>query len=434
MSALPPDTDPRPHATGTDPLLPDTVLPDTVLPDAVLPDAVPPDPRPVLHDWQDDPWDDPAALSEVTLDRLRPPRSVPKVIGFFALLLLVVALLIAGGVGFWVVRQVNPSGKPGEKVNVTINTGETVDTLSHELEAAGIITNAKVFRWYVSHKGGLVLAPGYYTVKPRDTMGNILAVLRTPPAQTFEKVTFPEGFTVADMAKRLSAKVPRLSATEFERVANAGTVRSTKFQPDTITSLEGLLFPDTYQVAGNDTEEQVVKRMVDRMERVAVKEGLDQATPKLKASTSLDLTPYQVLVVASIIEKEAGVDADRPLIARVIYNRLLLGKPLEVDATLYYGHDTTTPFATLRDLVSPYNSYQNPGLPPTPISNPGAASIRAALNPAQNPDIGNCPGQKACEWLYYVLSAKNDRSHVFATNFEDHQKNVAAAKAAGVGG
>ena len=388
----------------------------------------------VIHDWQDDPWDDPAVLPEVTLERFRPPRSVPKMIGFFVLLLLVVGLLIAGGVGFWVVRQVNPSGKPGEKVNVTINTGETIDTLSHELEASRIITNAKVFRWYVSHKGGLALQPGYYTVKPHDTMGNILAVLRTPPAQTFDKVTFPEGFTVADMAKRLATKVPRLSIDAFVKVANAGTVRSTKFQPDTITSLEGLLFPDTYQIAGNDTEEQIAKRMVDRMERVAVKEGLDQATVKLKASTGLDLTPYQALVVASIIEKEAGVEADRPMIARVIYNRLRQGKPLEIDATLYYGHDTSTPFAQLRDIVGPYNSYQNAGLPPTPISNPGAASIRAALNPSPNPDIGNCPGEKACEWLYYVLSAKNDHSHVFATNFEDHQKNVAAAKAAGVGG
>ena len=125
-----------------------------------------------------------------------------------------------------------------------------------------------------------------------------------------------------------------------------------------------------------------------------------------------------------MIEKEAKVATDRPLIARVIYNRLLLGMPLQVDATLRYGQDPSTPFSTLKELDTPYNSYLHTGLPPTPITNPSRASIAAAMNPAPNPDpTTSCQNQdtkkEPCLWLYYVLADKDGR-HVFATNEADH--------------
>jgi UPF0755 protein len=349
-----------------------------------------------------------------------------------ASLLMVVALLVGGGVVLWLTRQIDPPGAAGDKVNFTIDKGDTLDSVSRRLEQQGIVTSAKVFRWYVDRKSGLAFVPGYYTVRKHDTMGNIVKVLRTPPALTFDKVTFPEGFTLDQVAKRLSSKITRLSSVKFLQVAASGQVRS-QFQPDNVTSLEGLVFPDTYQIAGNEDELKVLQRLVKQMDRVGLREGLDQAPDKVGH------TPYEVLVVASLVEREAKVDDDRAKIARVIWNRLDSKDPfpLQIDASLYYGQDPATPFATLKAIESPYNLYLHPGLPPTPIANPGAASIRAALNPAPDPPQSACPADPkskkvvACHYLYYVLADK-DGHHAFATSLDEHNKNVAKAKAAGV--
>ena len=148
------------------------------------------------------------------------------------------------------------------------------------------------------------------------------------------------------------------------------------------------------------------------------------------------MTPYQALIVASIIEREAKTDADRYKIARVIYNRLFFGMPLQVDATLFYHQDASKSFDELKAIDSPYNSYLHTGLPPTPIANPGRASIRAALNPAPNPSVGDpvcadLPPGTRCEYLYYVL-ADEEGNHAFAVTPEQHQANVDRAAAAGL--
>jgi UPF0755 protein len=379
----------------------------------------------VLEDWRADPWDDPGALYEFEGERPRRNSRVLKVLMFTLAALVVLGVLVGGGVGYWGLRQVNPPGDAGEPVNFTVREGESLHRLSERLEAEGIITNARVFRWYAERKGGIELEPGYYTLRPLDTMGNILGRLRTPPEQTYDRVTFPEGFTIEQIGTRLQDRVPRLRASRFERAAAAGDVRS-RFQPASVASLEGLLFPDTYQVAGNESERAVLERMVKLMERIATRAGIDEAPEKV------GLDPYAVLIVASMIEREAKVAEDRPLIARVIYNRLFFDMPLQIDATLYYQQDARRPFSELRAVDSPYNSYLYRGLPPTPIANPGRASILAALNPAPNPTNEECPdGQGPCAWLYYVL-ADNEGRHAFATNLADHEANIRTARAAGV--
>ncbi len=294
------------------------------------------------------------------------------------------------------------------------------------VKSQGIITSARVFRWYAGRHGKFEPAPGYYALRPHDTMGNILRKLKTPPAQTYDKVTFPEGFTLEQFAQRLQSKVPRLSADVFKQAAASGQVRS-KYQPDGVTSLEGLVFPDTYQVAGNENEQQVLTRLVRLMDSTASRLGIDPAPQKLL------LTPYQVLIVASMIEREAKTPEDRPMIARVIYNRLFFKMPLQIDASLFYNQDPNTPFDQLKAIDTPYNTYLHAGLPPTPIASPGRASIAAALNPSPNPDPKQCPpNQKGpCAWLYYVVSDAAGH-HAFATNLADHEKNVAKAKAAGL--
>jgi UPF0755 protein len=345
----------------------------------------------------------------------------------FLTLLAVVAVGIGG---LWYTQQVNPKGDPGDPVTFTVNDADTVETVSNRLEEVGLVSKAWVFQWYVDHHGGLELTPGYYQLRPNDHMGNIMRVLRTPPSQTFTKVTFPEGFTYTKMGARLEQKVPRMTASAFGVAATDGTIRSI-YSPKGTNSLEGLLFPDTYQVSNGETEHQVVQRMVDLMERVASQEDIEA-----KSKASCGYTPYQALIVASMIEKEAAVPEDRPKIARVICNRLFLGMPLQIDATLLYQQPKGSSPTALRKVDTPYNTYMHKGLPPTPIANPGRASIQAALNPAPNPSLGdpicqNLPPNTPCLYLFYVLS-DTEGHHVFAATAEQHAANVKKAQQLGL--
>ena len=386
-------------------------------------------------DWAADEWDD---VGEVPAVEPLPRQSrLLKWTVWGVMGLVLVMILIAGWVGWWYLERVKPEGEVSEAVPFTVLAGDNVDTLAARLQQEGFVEDASVFTWYVERHGGLEIVPGYYQLRHNDHVGNVLGRLRTPPDQTFGKVTFPEGFTVEQMADRLAEDLPRLNAEAFLAAANSPAVTS-KYRPADVTSMEGLLFPDTYQVSNADNEAQVVERMTTLMERVATQEDLDTK------SAILGITPYQALVIASMIEKEAKLDVDRPKIARVIFNRLLFGMPLQIDATVYYGQDRTIPFPELREIDTPYNSYLHTGLPPTPIANPGRASIQAALNPAPNPAPGDpiCLDLKAraqasggeeppCVYLYYVLADENG-GHAFAASAEQHQANVDAAAAAGL--
>jgi UPF0755 protein len=379
---------------------------------------------PVLHDWEADEWDAPDDLYEFEGERNRPSRGIAKVTGFLFLLLVAGGIVVGGFYGLWVLRQVNPPGKPGAVVAFKVTADDDITTVAARLESEGIITNSKVFLQYVKQKGGLDLQIGTYQIALHDNLGEVTRALRTSPAQTFAKVTFPEGFTLDQVSRRLSKEVPRFTPPQFMEVANSGKVRS-PFQPDGVSSLEGLVFPDTYQIAGDQDDATVLKRMINQMVLVGNREGLDKAPEKVLRS------PYEVLIVASLVEKEAKFDEDRAKIASVIYNRLGIDKELEIDAALFYGQPSGTPFKTLRNTDSAYNVYMHKGLPPTPIASPGAASIRAALNPAPDPPLSECPSATQCKYLYYVVSDKEGH-HVFASTVEKHDENVAVARAAGL--
>ena len=408
--------------------------------DPLLPEAqVDPDARPAL-DWPTDPWDATDQTGQV--ERLRRETRPIKWIVWTSMVIAIVAILVAGAVGWWYLGKINPEGAPGEVVSFTVAEDDDLESLSERLVDEGLVSDAGVFEWYVEREGGLEITPGYYELRPNDHMGNVLGRLRTPPGQTYTQVTFPEGFTLQRMADRLDSSVERLGADEFLVVAGEGSLRSS-FQPIGSTSLEGMLFPDTYQVSNAESEGQVIERMIALMERVADQEDI------VNRSQALAITPYEALIIASMIEREAKVPEDRAKISRVIHNRMNLTKfnpaepfPLAIDAAVLYGADQAgldpeLPFREIRQIDGPYNTYLRPGLPPTPIANPGRASIQAALNPAPDPSVGDpiCadidPTEATCRYLYYVL-ADEDGRHVFAATGEQHEANVEAARAAGL--
>jgi UPF0755 protein len=189
--------------------------------------------------------------------------------------------------------------------------------------------------------------------------------------------------------------------------------------PPTTPDLEGFLFPATYEVfVGAPAARLVKEQLVAFQERFGASE--------LGRARELHVTPYQLLIVASMVEREARTAHDRPLIAAVIYNRLHLGMPLGIDATVYYAIELEKGVATYtRELDfaqlhidSPYNTRIHRGLPPTPISNPGTASIEAAAHPAHVP------------YLYYVLAADGCGEHVFSRTLAEFERNAAAYRAA----
>jgi UPF0755 protein len=330
--------------------------------------------------------------------------------------LVAIALVVVGGAGLWVKGKVDPSGPPGRTVALEIPRGATTSQIADRLAAADIISSAEVFRWYLRIKGGGPFEAGQYHLKVNSAMGDVVDVLEhgpdLPPAVN---LTIPEGLWVSEVAKRIG-KVEHLDPAKFLALAQGGTIRST-FQPADVTSMEGVLFPDTYRVEDTEDEAAVLKRMVDTFDQVAGDLGYADAKAKVGVS------PYEAIIVASLVEAEAKVDDDRAKIARVIYNRLEQGIPLGIDATFYYllGEDRKGTGLRQSDLEidSPYNTRTHAGLVPTPIALPGKASLEAALNPAPGP------------WLYYVLADKEGR-HAFTDDYNQFLRDKRAAQDAGL--
>ena len=391
------------------------------------------------NDWQEDNWDGPEAWRSSEFETQPADRRPDSRTVLIALAVVMSVVLSVGATGMWYLRQINPpdlatNGKP-VATNFTVNLNDSLISVSARLENEGFIVNAGVFRWYVQRKGGIDLQPGYFALIKHEHIGNIMKKLNKSPSITFTKVTFPEGYTVTQIAKRIEDKTTRITARNFFDAMNNPLLGSEYFPTNTDFlvgvpfRLEGLLFPDTYQVSGDETATSVVDRMLRLMERVGNQEGLPDSQNKVGKS------PYEVLIIASIIEREAKLEIDRGKISRVIYNRLERGMPLQIDATLYYNSADGASFTDLKAVDSPYNSYLHTGLPPTPIASPGRASIRAALNPSPNPDLSDkiCIGIKKssnCEYLYYVLSDANG-GHTFAATEQDHALNVEVSRVAG---
>ncbi|HTD58218.1 MAG TPA: endolytic transglycosylase MltG [Solirubrobacteraceae bacterium] len=235
---------------------------------------------------------------------------------------------------------------------------------------------------------------------------------KIPPLPAVVKVTIPEGYTRAQIATL--AHADGLRGSYLVASKQSATLHPSHYgAPRGTASLEGFLFPATYDM---DLHTPVSRLVSEQL--AAFRENFGGA--EIHRAKALGVTPYQLLTVASVVEREAGIARDRRLVAAVIYNRLRLGMTLGIDATLRFAlHDFIHPL-TEAELASgsPYNTRIHKGLPPTPISNPGAAAIEAAGRPAR------------VSYLYYVAGADGCGEQVFSTSYSEFEKNAAAYREA----
>ncbi|HUY11129.1 MAG TPA: endolytic transglycosylase MltG [Candidatus Dormibacteraeota bacterium] len=281
---------------------------------------------------------------------------------------------------------------PVGKSDFIITPGSDFTQIVDELTAKGVTNHPLLLRALARIRGveGSIDA-GEYLLPAHLSTTELLDRLRVG-GRASVWVTIPEGFTDRQIARRLQESGVG-AAAPFERA----------FKRD---HREGFLFPDTYLVPVGATPAAVEAEMLARFQQELPRDA------KARAS-ALHVSLLGAITVASMIEREAMLERERPLIASVIYNRLRIGMPLQIDATIEYvlpHHRSALTFADLR-IASPYNTYLHRGLPPGPIANPGRASIEAALHPAQT------------DFLYYV--AKGDGSHAFAATLAEHIANVA---------
>jgi UPF0755 protein len=332
---------------------------------------------------------------------------------FIALGIVLLPIILVLGAGAWFLYQLNPPGDPGKRVSVEVPRRTGNAAIGDLLEDKGVIGSSRAFQIYVGVTSAGPFDPGHYRMRENLGVRDAVNVLKSGPAKGAEfQLTLPPGLTLAEVADRV-ATLRGHSRDAFLQVAQSGVVRS-RYQPPEVTSLEGLLYPDTYFVSKDETDDQILTRLVSAFDRKADEVGL-------AAPNAAGLSPYQTIVAASLVEREAKLDEDRPLISAVIHNRLVAGTPLQIDATVCFAKGGCTESPTAADLAvdSQYNTYRVAGLPPTPISSVTVKSLRAAQNPSAEP------------YLFYVLSDKNGK-HKFATTQEEHERNVEEARQKGL--
>lgn len=325
------------------------------------------------------------------------------------ILVLFVVIFASGGI-YFKSRSGAYDVNEEKKVVVNIPSGSGTDSIADILSNAKLIKNKLVFKINVKMSGkASQFKAGEYQFDQSYTNGEIIDDIAAGKIyHSGPKVTVKEGATSIEIIDELVKK--NLGTKEnYEKLINNPDEFRDKYEflkDKNIKSLEGFLYPSTYFCTEGESEREVISRMLnkfDEMYKYKIKPEMDKHK---------DLNFYDVMKMASIIEKEAVVDKDRPLISSVFYNRLAKDMPLQSDATIQYAFKERKKVVTYEDLKieSPYNSYKYKGLPPTPIANPSWKSIEAAINPAET------------DYLYFVAKTDGGENN-YAKTYEEHLKN-----------
>jgi UPF0755 protein len=315
-----------------------------------------------------------------------------------------------------------PAGTDDTPVTFSVDPGETAGEVAQRLEEAELISDDELFRRYLQYEGlDAGLEVGTYTLRQTMTIPEIAHTLQSGRLEQ-QSLTIREGLRLEQIAAGVASQT-NVAEEDFLALVTAGW-REAGFDgyaflsdlPETAT-LEGFLFPDTYQLSEEATAYEVVNRMLTTFD--------ERVTPAIRASAANQgLNVYELITLASIVEREAVVAEERPVIAGVYVNRLESGWLLNADPTVQYalGFQESSGDWWKRPLYlddlevdSPYNTYQHTGLPPSPICSPGLASIQAAAQPADT------------EYFYFMADCHtNDGSHLFAVTEEEHYANYAS--------
>ena len=317
-------------------------------------------------------------------------------------------LVVLGAAGWWwYQRQIDPPGPPGEAVRVVIPSGTSTSGIGSILDGEDVIANGTIWNLYTSRKDAGPFRAGTYTLRKNSDLDSVIAVLEKGPTKaTSSGAYLPAGLTVDELTTQLSKGVDRWSVDEIDAALRSGEVRSS-LQPAGQSSWEGLLYPGTYTVSRRTELVAFLNDLASKMEKAVADQDPDPSIAAINEKWELDLSTYDVLTVASLIQREAGSEAEMPKIATVIYNRLADGERLGIDATsLYYAKQQGTDVDFSAD--TPYNTRTHDGLPPTPISTIDDAALRAALHPADG------------SWRYYVLVQKG--KHLFTDDPDEFEK------------
>lgn len=317
-------------------------------------------------------------------------------------LALLAVAVAAGAAALYLRRELSPVQAEAEPQLFEVARGAPLPSIAADLEAAGLVRNARAFRLLArvrdrAHK----LQAGQYELSASSSSDEILDVLSAGRVKTWE-VVVPEGLRASEIAARLAQAG---LADEEEFLAFALDPASATSLGVAGPTLEGYLFPTTYKLPRGLTAREVATAMVDQF--------LQVWAPLAPLAKERGLDMRQVVTLASVVEKETGAAEERPLIAGVFHNRLERGMRLESDPTTIYGipdFDGNLKREHLEDGSNAYNTYKIEGLPPGPIASPGAAALRAVLEPAPT------------DFLFFV--SRNDGTHAFARTFKEHEANV----------
>jgi len=291
----------------------------------------------------------------------------------------------------------------GSNNPVVLTPGMPFKEVTRVLEKEGIIRNRFHFRTLATMLGATrrVEAGEYLFSEPVWPLRVLLMLVRGDVIKY--TLTIPEGATLRQVAQLLAGLGLTDESSVLARTSDPDFIHSLGFHK--VKTLEGYLFPETYKLKKGMTADEMITVFVDRFKK--------EWTPEMeKRASEIGMSPYEALILASIIEKEAKLSEERPLISAVFHNRLKIGMPLQADPTIIYGLGGIEGRLRKSHLKTPnpYNTYLKRGLPPTPIGNPGLSSMLAALNPAK------------VSYLYFV--SRNDGSHVFTSNLKGHNVYV----------
>jgi UPF0755 protein len=329
--------------------------------------------------------------------------------------LILLAIFAAAG---WLAWALTSTVEPPGETFVMLRPGYSTHRIAAELKNAGIIRSQEAFiLWHYYHHGRSLKA-GEYVFDKSANIIDIQKRLRRGDVY-FHTVVVPEGFTMFDIARAIEA-AGLGPADDFLQVAQSDTALVADLDPSA-HSLEGYLFPETYEFTRMMTMQEMAGAMVKQFRQVALQLGLVPSPTGVASDPPAGYSPREVVTMASIVEKETSVPAERPEVASVYYNRLAKKMALGADPSIIYAELLAGTYQGAlhhadMSVSSPYNTYRNAGLPPGPIANPGRSALEAAMHPAQT------------DYYYFVADAQGH--HRFARTMAEHNKNVLAYRKA----